>query len=86
MGDEPAAVPAMVMSRKSQSSADKLLTVNVRVVPRVSERTKTRRTAVAPAQVRVPVIVLLPPKTTCVRPADAGAVMVMLLNVPVLIV
>ena len=60
VGDEPAAVPAIVMSRKSQSVADSVLTVSVRVVPRVSERTKMRRTAVAPAQVRVPVMVWLP--------------------------
>ena len=31
--DVPAAVPAILISRKSQSSADKELTVNVRCVP-----------------------------------------------------
>ena len=81
VGDEPAAVPAIVMSRKSQSSADRLLTVNVRVVPMVSERRKIRRTAVAPAQVKVPVMVWFALNKSPVSPADAGAVTVMALNV-----
>lgn len=74
VGDAPDAVPARIMSRKSQSVADRLLTVNVRVVPMVSERRKMRRTAVAPAQVRVPVMVWLAEKETAIIPADDGAV------------
>ena len=35
VGAEPDAAPAITMSRKSQSSADKELTVNVRCVPTV---------------------------------------------------
>ena len=81
VGDEPAAVPAIVMSRKSQSVADRLLTVSVRGVPSVSERKKMRRTAVAPAQVRVPLIVQFPPKAKKEIPAEAGAVNVRLLKV-----
>ena len=81
VGEEPAAVPAIVMSRKSQSVADRLLTVSVRVVPRVSERTKIRRTAEAPATVSVPLMVWLALKVHCIKPADAGAVNVKLLNV-----
>ena len=81
VGEEPAAVPAMVMSRKSQSVADRVPTVRVRVVPRVLERTKMRRTAVAPATVRVPVMVWFPTKANCVKPAEVEAVNVKLLNV-----
>ena len=81
VGDEPAAAPAIVMSRKSQSVADRLLTVSVRVVPRVLERTKMRRTAVAPAQVSVPLMVLLDKNETEVKPAVDGAVTVRLLKV-----
>ena len=55
VGDAPDAVPARLMSRKSQSVAEMLLTVSVRWVPMVSERKKTRRTADAPAQLSVPV-------------------------------
>ena len=80
VGDEPAAAPAIVMSRKSQSVADRLLTVNVRGVPMVLERKKMRRTAVAPATVNVPVIVWPAEKIT-VRNPEAGAVTTMLLNV-----
>jgi hypothetical protein len=69
------------MSLKSQSVADKVLTVSVRVVPRVSERRKMRRTAVAPAHVKVPEMVLFAAKVNCIKPGDAGAVRVKLLNV-----
>ena len=49
----------MAMSLKSQSVALSVPTLSVRWVPRVLERTKMRRTAVAPATVRVPVMVWL---------------------------
>jgi len=81
VGDEPAAAPRISMSLKSQSWADKVPTVRSRCVPRVSERKKTRRTAVAPATVRVPVIVLLAANVHCINPAVAGAVIVKLANV-----
>jgi len=81
VGDDPAAVPAMVMSRKSQSVADRVPTVRVLVVPRVLERTKMRRTAVAPAQVSVPVMVWFAENARVARPADAGAVTLRSLNV-----
>ena len=81
VGEEPAAVPAMVMSRKSQSVADRLLTVSVRVVPSVSDRAKMRRTAVAPATVSVPLIVWLPPNTAEITDALVWAVYNRLLNV-----
>ena len=81
VGDDPAATPAIVMSLKSQSVADKVLTLSVRVVTRVSERTKMRRTAVAPAHVRVPEMVLFAAKVYCFKPADAGAVRVKSLKV-----
>ena len=81
VGDDPAAAPAIVMSRKSQSSADKLLTVSVRVVPRTGENKKPRRTAVAPATVRVPVMVWLSEKMRCCIPALVGAVKTKFLNV-----
>ena len=69
------------MSRKSQSVADSVLTVRVRVVPSVFERKKMRRTADAPATVRVPLMVWSPPSESCIKPAEAGAVTVRLLNV-----
>lgn len=80
VGEEPAAVPAMVMSRKSQSVADSVPTVRVRVVPSVLERTKIRRTAVAPATVSVPLMVWLAANTSCIKPDVAGAVTVKLVN------
>jgi len=69
------------MSLKSQSVALSVPTLRVRWVPRVSERTKMRRTVEAPATVRVPVMVWLAPKTQPIRPAAAGAVRVRLLKV-----
>ena len=57
VGDEPAAAPAIVISRKSQSVAERVPTVRVRVVPRTLDLRNTRRTAVAPEQVKVPVMV-----------------------------
>ena len=81
VGDAPEAAPARVMSRKSQSSAEMLLTVSVRGVPIVLELKKTRRTAVAPAQVSVPFMVWLAENDNAVIAADAGAVIVKLLNV-----
>ena len=81
VGDDPAAAPAIVMSRKSQSCADKLLTVSVRVVPRMLERKKMRRTAVAPATVRVPVMVWLALNIRPLSPALDGALNVSVLNV-----
>ena len=57
VGDAPDAVPARTMSRKSQSVAEILLTVRVRGVPMVPDCKKIRRTADAPAQVSVPLMV-----------------------------
>ena len=81
VGDDPAAAPAIVMSRKSQSVADKLLTVSVRVVPRVLEYAKIRRTGVAPSTVSVPLIVKLCERISTFRPAAEVAVNVKELNV-----
>ena len=81
VGEEPAAAPARLMSRKSQSVAEMLLTVSVRRVSMVLEVRKMRRTAVAPAQVKVPLIVELAAKETERMPDDVGAVMLRLLNV-----
>ena len=82
VGDAPDAAPARVMSRKSQSSAEILLTVSVRGVPMALELKKTRRTADAPAQVSVPLMVI---DSTLIEreaiPALAGAGKVRLLNV-----
>jgi hypothetical protein len=56
--DAGAAAPAMVMSRKSASVAEKAAQVSVRVVPIVSERTKCRIVALVPAEsVSVPLMV-----------------------------
>jgi hypothetical protein len=60
------------------------LTVKVRGVPMVSERKKIRRTADAPAQVSVPLIVWLALKITVTKPAPAGAVIDRLLYVAAL--
>ena len=82
VGDAPDAVPARVMSRKSQSVAEMALTVSVRGVPMVLELKKMRRTADAPAQVSVPLMVI--DGTPIAReaiPALAGAGKVRLLNV-----
>ena len=81
VGEEPAAVPVMAMSLKSQSVALSVPTLRVRWVPRVSERTKMRRTGEAPATVRVPVMVWLALNVQPIRPAAAGAVRVKLLKV-----
>lgn len=62
VGDAPDAAPARLMSRKSQLVADMAATVRVRWVPTVSDCRNTRRTADAPAQVRVPEIVQAPLK------------------------
>ena len=64
VGDAPDAVPARVMSRKSQSVAEMALTVSVRGVPMELERKKMRRIADAPAQVSVPLIVWSAEKIT----------------------
>ena len=80
VGEDPAAVPVMAMSLKSQSVALSVPTLSVRWVPRVLERTKMRRTGEAPETVRVPVMVALPKKATCLIPAAAGAVTIILLN------
>jgi len=74
VGDAPDAVPARLMSRKSQSVAEIELTVRVRGVPIVPDRKKMRRTADAPAQVSVPLIVWSAEKRTTRIPADDGAV------------
>ena len=79
VGEPPAAVPAIVMSLKSQSSADRVPTVRVRVVPTVLLRNMILRTADAPATVRVPVMVWSAVKDTWRRPA--GAVIDRLLKV-----
>ena len=81
VGDAPDAAPARLMSRKSQSVAEMALTVRVRGVPIVSDCKKMRRTAVAPAQVSVPLIVWLPEKTYKVIPAALLEANVKLLNV-----
>ncbi len=84
VGDAPDAAPARLMSRKSQSvkaSTEMLLAVRVRGVPMVSERKKMRRTADAPAQVSVPLMVWLAAKVTGRILADDGAVIDKLLNV-----
>lgn len=57
VGEVPAATPAIVMSLKSQSLADNVAAVMVRVVPMVSERTKPRACTEEPAQVNVPLTV-----------------------------
>ena len=57
VGDPPAAAPAMVISLKSQSCADNVATVRVLGVANTLERSQILRTAVAPAHVRVPLIV-----------------------------
>ena len=57
VGEAPAAEPAIVMSRKSQSFAEIALAVIVRVVPRVFERTKHLAVAEEPAQVNVPLMI-----------------------------
>ena len=81
VGDEPAAVPAIVMSLKSQSVADSVLTVNVRVVPNVLDCKKMRLTADAPATVNVPLMVWFPEKLQPTKPAEDAAVIKRLLNV-----
>lgn len=81
VSDAPDAAPARLMSRKSQSVAEMALTVRVRGVPMVSERKKMRRTADAPAQVSVPLIVWSAENMKFIKPAGAGAVQVKLLNV-----
>ena len=81
VGDEPAAVPVIVMSRKSQLVADRLLTVSVRGVPIVSERTKILRVGEAPATVRVPLMVWLAANVSCLIALADGAVTVILVNV-----
>lgn len=73
VGDAPDAVPARLMSRKSQSVAEMALTVRVRGVPMVLDCKKMRRTADAPAQVRVPVIVWFSEKENNIYPAVDGA-------------
>ena len=84
VGDEPDAVPAIEISRKSQSVADKELTVNVRCVPIVFDWRNTRRTADAPAQVSVPFTVMFPLIGSALIPVEAGGVTVKLLKVRVL--
>lgn len=81
VGDAPDAAPARIMSRKSQSSAEMALTVRVRGVPMVLDCKKMRRTADAPAQVSVPLMVWFAENMKFIKPADAGAVQVKLLNV-----
>ena len=81
VGEPPAAVPAIVISRKSQSSADRVPTVRVRVVPMVLESSITRLTAEAPAAVSVPVMVWSSPTEHWIKPSDVGAVTVKLVNV-----
>ena len=71
----------MVMSRKSQSVTDRVPTVRVRVVPNVLDSSMIRRIAVAPAAVRVPVMVWSSAKDTWRRLAEAGAVIDRLLKV-----
>ncbi len=80
VGDAPDAAPARVISRKSQSVAEMALTVSVRGVPMVSDRKKMRRTAEAPAQVKVPLTVWFAEKVTGRIPKFLG-VIVMLLKV-----
>ena len=74
VGDAPDAAPARIMSRKSQSAAEMALTVRVRGVPMMPDCKKMRRTADAPAQVSVPLMVWLAEKETVIIPADDGAV------------
>ena len=81
VGEAGLAAPANVISRKSQSAAEIVPTVRVREVPNTSEDINTRRFAVAPAQVRVPVIIWLALKLKGISPADDGAVNVKLVNV-----
>ena len=82
VGDELAAAPAIAISLKSQSWADRVPTVRVRCVPRVSDRRKIRRTEAEPAHVSVPVMVWLAAKKAKDKPALAErAVNVKLLNV-----
>ena len=68
MGEIGAAAPAIVMSRKSQSSADTAAAVIVRVVPMVFERTKPRAVADEPAQVKVPLTVWSSAMDSWLRP------------------
>jgi len=81
VGALPAAAPAIVMSRKSQSAADKFATVRVRGVPVVFDRRVTRLIALAPAQVKVPLTIWLSDMRNCSRPEEAGGTTVRLLNV-----
>lgn len=55
VGEAGLAAPARVMSRKSQSVADRAPTVSVRGVPMALDAMNTRRRTVAPAHVKVPV-------------------------------
>ena len=55
--DDPAAAPAITMSRKSVSVADRLLTVNVRCVPIVSDARNARWVGDEVLQVNVPLII-----------------------------
>ena len=64
VGAVPIAVPRISMSRKSQSAATNVPTVRSRCVPIVLDAKNIRRTADAPAQVNVPLIVWLAPKNT----------------------
>jgi hypothetical protein len=81
VGDAPDAAPARAMLRKSQSVAEMLLTVSVRGVPVLADSKKIRRTADAPAQVSVPLIVWLAEKVHPIRPADVVEVKLKLLKV-----
>ena len=80
VGDAPDAAPARLMSRKSQSVAEMALTVRVRGVPIMLDCKKMRRTADAPAQVSVPLIVEFALKFSLLRLADAAALIVKLLK------
>ena len=81
VGAVPDAVPAITMSRKSQSLAARVPTVNTRAVPTVSDNRKTRLIGEPPVMVSVPLMIWAAAKLTVDSPVVDGALIVKLLNV-----
>ena len=81
VGVDPAAAPASVMSRKSQSEAVTAAAVMVLVVPMVSERINTRCVALEPEVERVPFTVQFASNDSVRTPELVRAVMSMLFAV-----
>jgi anti-sigma factor RsiW len=80
VGELPAAVPAIVMSLKSQSVAESAAAVKVLGTGN-AERSQTRRIDDAPAQVNVPFMIWLAEIVQIVIPVLVGDEIVKLLNV-----